>query len=89
MDPDANYAEQKRLYGSTDVDDKGTNKQRPLGEHVPPSAGASLGCLVAGGLARRAGYRRTGNASIALGVGLAVGTLTSAKAEGGMLAAKA
>ena len=63
-------------------------KARPLGERVPPSAGASLVCLVGGGLARRGGYVKTGNAGIALGVGLAVGTVLSAKSEGGMLAAK-
>ena len=63
-------------------------KQRPLGAYVPPSAGASMLLLVGGGLARRGGYRKTGNASIALGIGMGVGTLLSAKAEGGMLAAR-
>ena len=61
-------------------------KARPLGEHVPPSAGVSLVCLVGGGLAHRAGYRKTGRAGIALGIGLAVGTLATARAEGGLLA---
>ena len=60
---------------------------RPLGAYVPPSAGASVLLLVGGGLARRGGYRKTGNASIALGIGMGVGTLLSSKAEGGMLAA--
>lgn len=61
---------------------------RPFGVYVPPSVCASLFSIVAGIAARRAGYRKTGKAGVALGVGLAVGTAVSAKTEGGVMASR-
>lgn len=58
---------------------------RPLGRLVPPSAAAAVGALAGAALARHAGLQETAAAAFGVGVGLAVGTVTSAKRKGGLL----
>lgn len=62
-----------------------TIRARPLGRRVPPSALASVGALVGAAVARKARMRRTAAAGFGLGVGLAAGTVASAKQPGGLL----
>ncbi len=62
---------------------------RPLGQYVPPSAAASVVALLGAGLARRYGQRKTAVAALGLGLGLAAGTITSAKQPGGLLSGRA
>lgn len=59
---------------------------RPLGRYVPPSAAGSLLSIWGASLAHRARMPKTTAAAVGLGVGLAIGTLASAKEEGGILA---
>jgi hypothetical protein len=59
--------------------------ERPLGQHVTPSAAGAVLSLVAYGLARRARHPKTATAALGLGLGLGLGTLVTAKQEGGVL----
>lgn len=61
-------------------------RARPLGRYVPPSAAASVGAIVAGAIAHRAGMRSTAAAVYGVGAGLAIGTVASARRPGGLLA---